>query len=106
MPQVELKNLEAKLQNLENDLAMNAAIIQDIKGAVKEILAKGSGGGGGKSSAGGGGQKAAAAVEAGNGFTVNKTMAAISRLDVGFAQARPSLCDIEMNKVPITFLPC
>ena len=88
---MELKHLEAKLQNLEADLAMNAAIIQDIKGAVKDILAQGS-------DTKSGGQKAAAVVSAG-GFSVNKTMAAISRLDVGFAQARPSHCDVEMDKV-------
>ena len=62
---MELKHLEAKLQNLEADLAMNAAIIQDIKGAVKDILAQGS-------DTKSGGQKAAAAVVSAGGFSVNK----------------------------------
>jgi ABC-type uncharacterized transport system substrate-binding protein len=105
--QLELKNIEAKLQNLENDLEMNAKIIQDIKGAVKDILVQEKGG-----------EKvavkmtnsdedekpavmaaAAAAAETSVGFRVNKTMATVSRLDVGFAQAQPTHCDVEMNKV-------
>jgi hypothetical protein len=103
--QLELKNLEAKLQNLENDLEMNSKIIQDIKGAVQDILVQEKGG-----------EKAAvkeknseeeekpavavaAAAETEVGFRVNKTMATVSRLDVGFAQAQPAPCDVEMNKV-------
>jgi hypothetical protein len=102
--QLELKNLEAKLQNLENDLEMNSKIIQDIKGAVQDILVQEKGG-----------EKAAvketnseeeekpavvaAAAETEVGFRVNKTMATVSRLDVGFAQAQPAHCDVEMNKV-------
>jgi hypothetical protein len=101
--QLELKNLEAKLQNLENDLEMNSRIIQDIKGAVKDILVQEKGG-----------EKAAVketnseeeekpavaeVAETEVGFRVNKTMATVSRLDVGFAQAQPAHCDVEMNKV-------
>ena len=37
----ELASLEAKLKNLENDLAHNANIITDLKGVVKvEIMLK------------------------------------------------------------------
>lgn len=96
---LELKNLEAKLQNLENDLEMNGKIIQDIKGVVKDILlaqqkTKEEEGEGEKGDVAA--KKAATAV---GGFRVNKTMAVISRLDVGFAQALPAPCDVEMDKV-------
>jgi hypothetical protein len=84
---------------------MNSKIIQDIKGAVQDILVQEKGS-----------EKAAvkeannseeeekpavaAAAETEVGFRVNKTMATVSRLDVGFAQAQPAHCDVEMNKVP------
>jgi hypothetical protein len=101
--QLELKNLEAKLQNLENDLEMNSKIIQDIKGAVQDILVQEKGGekAAVKEANSEEEEKPAVAVAAETevGFRVNKTMATVSRLDVGFAQAQPAHCDVEMNKV-------
>jgi len=79
---VELSNLETKLQSLEEDLELNANIVSELKGAVKEIL---------------GGNKQ---IKPKAGETwVNKTLGIVHRRDSAFAQSPPSRCDIEMDKV-------
>jgi len=89
--QEELKHLEAKLINLENDVQLNANIVHDLKTAVKGIL--------------GSQENVAAAISEPRGREVvkstssNKSLANVNYNDGQFARTGPAQCDIQMDKV-------
>ena len=86
--QNELVSLETKLSGLENDLVTNQKTIEKIRDTVKElrkqqVVIK----------------EESKSIRSKGKSPVNKTFAAIAKVDLQFPSVKPSQCDIRMDDV-------